>query len=106
MRTELDKVHRAAINDHRAHSQEPVQVHNHIYGGQPAITNGGLLRMSLTVMGALTVGAIAYSAYQGQSLSTTIGQIESWAADKDIKRFQEIVEGYLIDENQEEKKDD
>ena len=54
--------------------QEPVQVHVHV--GANGANNVSRFSL-LALVGAITVGIIAYSLYQGQPVSMTVSQIES-----------------------------
>ena len=55
--------------------QDPVQVHVHVGANGSTVPSGRFPLLSL--IGAVTIGIIAYSLYQGQPVSTTVGQIES-----------------------------
>lgn len=54
--------------------QEPVQVHVHVGSNANTATSGFSW---LGLIGAVTVGVLAYSLYQGQPVSVTVGRIES-----------------------------
>ena len=55
--------------------QEPVQVHVHVGDGAGSNGRNGFPLMGM--IGMITVGIIAYSLYQGQPVSMTVGQIET-----------------------------
>ena len=53
-------------------NQEPVQVHVHVGDGGTAATRGRF--PLLGIIGMATIGIVAYSLYQGQPVSITVGQ--------------------------------
>lgn len=56
--------------------QEPVQVHVHVGSNSGGAAAGGRFPL-LALIGAITIGIVAYSLYQGQPVSITVSQIES-----------------------------
>lgn len=54
--------------------QDPVQVHVHVGSGAGSAASG---ISWLGLIGAATVGILAYSLYQGQPVSVTVGRIET-----------------------------
>ena len=56
-------------------NQEPVQVHVHVGDGGTTATRGRF--PLLGIIGMATIGIVAYSLYQGQPVSITVGQIET-----------------------------
>ncbi len=57
--------------------QEPVQVHVHVGGGGAQATSSFSW---LGMLGAITLGIVVYSVYQGQPISSTVASIETAVA--------------------------
>lgn len=65
--------------------QEPVQVHVHVAGGSNGNTASSLSWLGL--IGAVTIGVLVYSLYQGQPVSVTVARIESALASAAIPQW-------------------
>jgi hypothetical protein len=64
--------------------QDPVQVHVHVAGGSGTATSGSSW---LALTGAVTIGILVYSLYQGQPVSVTVARIESALASAAIPQW-------------------
>lgn len=78
MRQELTHNQRGILGEvmpRLSSNNEPVQVHVHVGEGGTSVARGRFPIFGL--IGMISVGIMAYSLYQGQPVSTTVGQIEN-----------------------------